>query len=186
MKTQRGAALVEFAIIALLFFIILFGIIEFGRAWFTYNTLVEATRRGARVAAVCPASTTGITQVKQVTVFNAPTGTLTTNTGLVGLKETDVVVKYLNSSLELSPAVVASDGSNGSPTSLASDIDEKYDSIAFVRVQITGIDGNNQIGLIIPGLSLFVPVPPIVTTLPAESLGRTSPVNPATRSCAFS
>ncbi len=56
MKTQRGAAMVEFALIALLFFIILFGIIEFGRAFFTYNTLVEATRRGARVAAVCPAS----------------------------------------------------------------------------------------------------------------------------------
>nr|WP_305907145.1 TadE family protein [Methylomarinum sp. Ch1-1]MDP4519872.1 pilus assembly protein [Methylomarinum sp. Ch1-1] len=58
-KLQRGASMVEFALIALVFFTLIFGIIEFARVMFVYNTLVEATRRGARVAAVCPVSAGG-------------------------------------------------------------------------------------------------------------------------------
>lgn len=50
---QRGVAAVEFALIAVLFFSILFGIIEFGRVLFTWNAAVEATRYGARTAVVC-------------------------------------------------------------------------------------------------------------------------------------
>ena len=54
MRPQKGAAMVEFAIIALLFFTVLFAAIETGRWMFNWNTLVEATRRGARIATVCP------------------------------------------------------------------------------------------------------------------------------------
>lgn len=50
---QKGAAAVEFAIIGILFFMLLFGIIEFGRVLFTWNSAVEATRFGVRTAAVC-------------------------------------------------------------------------------------------------------------------------------------
>lgn len=50
---QKGVAAVEFAIIAILFFMLLFGIIEFGRVLFTWNSAVEATRFGVRTAAVC-------------------------------------------------------------------------------------------------------------------------------------
>lgn len=52
-KHQAGAAAVEFALIAIVFFMLLFGIIEFGRVLFTWNSAVEATRYGARVAVVC-------------------------------------------------------------------------------------------------------------------------------------
>lgn len=50
---QRGAAVVEFALVAMIFFILLIGIFEFGRVMFTWNSAVEATRRGARLAVVC-------------------------------------------------------------------------------------------------------------------------------------
>lgn len=50
---QRGAAAVEFAIIALMFFTLLLGIMEFGRWLFLLNGANEATRLGARLAVVC-------------------------------------------------------------------------------------------------------------------------------------
>lgn len=49
---QRGAAAVEFGIIALLFFTLFFGIIEFGRVFYLYNTVQEVTRCAARAATV--------------------------------------------------------------------------------------------------------------------------------------
>jgi Flp pilus assembly protein TadG len=57
---QRGAALVEFALVAMIFFLLLIGIFEFGRLMFTWNTAVEATRRGARLAVVCNMNDTQI------------------------------------------------------------------------------------------------------------------------------
>lgn len=50
---QRGVAAVEFALIAPLFFAVLFGVIEMGRVLFYMNAATEATRLGARVAVVC-------------------------------------------------------------------------------------------------------------------------------------
>lgn len=50
---QNGVAAVEFAVIVFLFFMLLFGIVEFGRVLFTWNSAVEATRLGARTAVVC-------------------------------------------------------------------------------------------------------------------------------------
>ena len=50
---QTGTAIVEFAIIASVMLMILFGVIEFGRVMFVGNALAESTRRGARLAAVC-------------------------------------------------------------------------------------------------------------------------------------
>lgn len=49
---QRGAAAVEFALVALLFFTLLFGIIEMGRLFYVWNTVQEVTRRAAREAVV--------------------------------------------------------------------------------------------------------------------------------------
>ena len=54
-RFQTGITTVEFAIIGLLMFIVVFGVIEFGRALFVVNMLTEATRRGARLAAARPA-----------------------------------------------------------------------------------------------------------------------------------
>jgi len=49
---QRGTAVVEFALIALPLFLILFGIIDFGRALNYYNDMTQLAGQGARFAAV--------------------------------------------------------------------------------------------------------------------------------------
>ena len=56
---HRGQALVEFAMVAPLFFLLLFGIIESGRFIFYYEVLNNATREGARYAIVNGANTIG-------------------------------------------------------------------------------------------------------------------------------
>lgn len=52
-RKQGGAVAVEFALVALIYFMLLLGIMEFGRWLFTLNAANEATRWGARVAAAC-------------------------------------------------------------------------------------------------------------------------------------
>jgi hypothetical protein len=44
---------VEFAIVSVLFFTLLLGVMEMGRLLWTWNAAVEATRLGARLAVVC-------------------------------------------------------------------------------------------------------------------------------------
>ncbi len=61
-RRDRGAVSVEFAIASLLFLALVIGVIELGMVAYVYTTAVEATRLGARVAAVCDV---GDTTVKQ-------------------------------------------------------------------------------------------------------------------------
>ena len=51
-KNESGQTLVEFALIASLLFLILFGIIEFGRIFHAYLVVTSAAREGARKAAI--------------------------------------------------------------------------------------------------------------------------------------
>jgi len=51
-RDQRGTALVEFALVAFPLFLILFGIIDFGRALNYYNDMTQLAGQGARYAAV--------------------------------------------------------------------------------------------------------------------------------------
>lgn len=52
-RAQRGATAVEFALIAIPFFGLLFGAIEVARVLWVWNAAAEATRLGARMAVVC-------------------------------------------------------------------------------------------------------------------------------------
>ncbi|HEX5409235.1 MAG TPA: TadE/TadG family type IV pilus assembly protein [Gemmatimonadaceae bacterium] len=51
---ERGALIVEFALIVPILFFLVFGIVDFGRAYFTMNNLAAAVREGARYGAVLP------------------------------------------------------------------------------------------------------------------------------------
>ena len=51
-RREEGAAAVEFAIVASLFFMLVFGIIDFGFAFHSWNNAANAAREGARKAAV--------------------------------------------------------------------------------------------------------------------------------------
>jgi hypothetical protein len=64
---DEGAALVEFAIIAIPLFLILFGIIEFGWAFFQNLDVRHGAREGARLAAVDYKETASPTPADQLT-----------------------------------------------------------------------------------------------------------------------
>ncbi|MCK9394504.1 MAG: pilus assembly protein [Methylobacter sp.] len=133
----------EFTLIALLFFAVLFAIIEFSRALFVWNALTEATRRGARMAVICPVGS-GIP--KQVAIFGDKGGSLTTSPIVVGLTPDMVNVSYFDQA-----GAVSAD-----PT-----------LIRFAEVNITGYTHT----LIIPLWGSSITAPAFTTTLPTESLG---------------
>jgi Flp pilus assembly protein TadG len=56
LKKESGAAAVEFALISIVLFTILFGIIEFGQFYSQFQVFQSAAREGARVASVRPAA----------------------------------------------------------------------------------------------------------------------------------
>jgi Flp pilus assembly pilin Flp len=59
-RDERGAAIIEFALVAPLLLALVWGIIEAGRAFYTINSLASAVRDGARWgAASCPLQTAG-------------------------------------------------------------------------------------------------------------------------------
>src|SRR5437667_8265592 len=86
-RSQRGAAAVEFALIAIVFFMILLGSMEFGRLMYIWNTAQEVTRRAAREAVVRD-FTTQTGAIKREAIFrggtsgavNLPAGVEFTNT----------------------------------------------------------------------------------------------------------
>jgi len=146
-KRQQGMTSVEAAIGAALMLILLFGAIEVARAIFVYNFLDEVTRRGARVAAVCPFNHTGI---REVAVFADPLdGTVDNQSPHVQqLQTSDVKVDYLDA---------AGDSVAGSVSAFA--------ETKFVRAYVESFDLN----------LLFFPnaltTPEFSTILPSESLG---------------
>ena len=72
-----GTAAVEFALVAVIFFTLVFGIIEVSRLLYVFNTLQEVTRRGAAAAVnVYPRDTAAIAKVRQYAVFRDSPGEL--------------------------------------------------------------------------------------------------------------
>ena len=96
-RGQRGASLLEFAIGATVFLTALFGIVEFGRLFWTHNALRDAARRGTRYATIRKNDSAGIQAVKNVVVYGDPNANPATATPLVpGLTTSKVAVDYQN------------------------------------------------------------------------------------------
>jgi Flp pilus assembly protein TadG len=141
---QKGTTTVEFAIVASVMFMILFGVIEFGRVMFVGNALAESTRRGARLAAVCPV---GDPMPAQAAILAGADG--------VSLIDADLTVANVSIAyLDVNGAPVANPAVN-----LA--------AIRYVRTSIV----NYQQQLLIPFVMLSFMMPSFAATLPAESLG---------------
>ncbi len=58
-RNRQGAAAVEFAIVAPIFFMMIFGMIEFGRVIMVQQVLTNASREGARAAVVDGSTSAG-------------------------------------------------------------------------------------------------------------------------------
>ena len=111
-RSQRGTTVVEFAVVGLVFFTVLFALIDLSRLFWNLAALDEATRRGARVAAVCPVNDP---YIAQTALFS----------GLIpGLETQHIRVEYLNI-----------DGTAVNPTTAAG-----YGSVRYVRVAIQNFE----------------------------------------------
>ncbi|MDQ2921961.1 MAG: pilus assembly protein [Acidobacteriota bacterium] len=96
-SNQRGAALVEFAIVATVFLTLLFGVVEFGRFFWTHNALRDAARRGVRYASIRKNDAAGIQAVKNMVVYGDANADPSTATPVVsGLTPSNVAVDYVN------------------------------------------------------------------------------------------
>ena len=143
-ERQSGVTTVEFAVVGGLFFVLLFGVIEFGRALFVAAALSEGTRRGARVAAVCPV---GDPRPAQAAVFADADGV-----SLIApaLTTAHIAVSYLDAG----GAVIADTGAN-------------YTAIRYVQVRVQ----NYTHQMLIPFITPSFLMPSFTATLPIESLG---------------
>ncbi len=145
-RRQSGVTSVEFAIIGAAALLVLFAVIEVGRAVFVLNTLNEATRRSARMATVCPIDDPAI---REVAMFNAPGGG-TGSRFVGGLGPEHIELEYLTR--------------NGDPIT---DPVADFLQIHFVRTRIVGY----QHQMLIPFVNYMFTTPEFGTTLRRESLG---------------
>ncbi len=60
-RNRRATAAVEFAVVAPVFLLLVFGMIEYGRMVMVYQVLTNASREGARVAVLDGATTASVT-----------------------------------------------------------------------------------------------------------------------------
>ena len=145
---QRGQTLVEFALVSLLFFVVLIGLVEFARALWTWNTIVQATRAGARFAVV-ETPVASDTTVKNYVVYLNAAGT--GSAVLPGLTTSNVQVSYFK---------------HANPPVAATTVSEKYNA-DIVQISITGYSFN----FVVPFFGSGITLPPFTTTLPLEGLG---------------
>ena len=143
---QKGMALVEFAIVGSLALLLVFAVLEIARAVFIFNALTEATRRGARVAAVCPLNDPAIAQVA---TFNAP-GAGNTSPIVKGLDTTDFVLEYL----DRTGSVIGDPAGN-------------FGLIRYIQLRVVEFEHV----LLIPFANVTFTMPEFATRLPRESLG---------------
>ncbi|WP_223532443.1 TadE/TadG family type IV pilus assembly protein [Pseudomonas sp. BF-R-30] len=148
-KYMRGTYVVEFAIIGLLMFTLLFGVVEMGRLYFTVNALDEVVRRGARLAVVCDIDHS---MIRQRAIFNDDNDADTSQL-IGGLNIDHLKLTYLDA--------------NGAE--VANPTTSDY-AIRYVQLSLQDFDFN----LFIPGFGVSITLPMFRATLPRESLGRES------------
>lgn len=153
LKSQRGVTTVEFAIVGFVALMILFGAIEVARFMFTVNTLQEATRRGARMAAVCSYNDPAI---YRAAIFNS-TGGGTTGPILSGLTTANIRLQYIDDNGNPVTGYVPGDAATES----------FYYEIAYVQVDVI----NFTFRFFIPGLDIETTTGGYPTIMPRESLG---------------
>jgi Flp pilus assembly protein TadG len=163
-KDERGTSLAEYAIISIFFFMLIFGVIEFGRFLYIHNALNDAARRGARYAVVhlADVDTDGLphvsTCVQNVVKYGETHINPTTCQPLAGspvlinnISSASIQVTYKGADLDNNPTSPNPYGTN----------------LGTVTVTITGYVFQINIPLFRRGVGMQS----YSTTLPAESAG---------------
>lgn len=143
---ERGGSLIEFTVVAAVFFLMLVGIVAAGNLYYTHNALVEATRRGARYAVMHPTGST--TDVQNVVVYGTTTPATGQTSLIYNLQTTNVEVCYRTTPTS----------SCGGQINVAQ---------GTVTVSITGY----TFPFVLPTTTTSITMPPYRTTLSGESAG---------------
>lgn len=158
-RNERGTTVAEFAVVALLFFTMVFAIIEFGRLLYTHNALTDATRRGARYAALHHGATENDQQAVKNYVVYGPNGAFddlgnpTSPPLIAGLTPNMVNVDFEGVDADGDPDT---EGTTSYGSNLGS---------ATVSIE------NYQFNLSIPVIGRVLTLPKYTTTSMAESAG---------------
>jgi Flp pilus assembly protein TadG len=177
---QRGIAAVEFAFVAIPFFLLLFGTIEFARLLYLWNTAQEVTRSAARQVVVTDfTNTTAITAIKRAAVFRVTAGSLPAGAEITDAR---VVIRYLNAAGTVPIAMPLDPGDNVSACQDATRVDSCIRSVEVCLSTGTTCTAANLISFT-PMISLFstdgpnstdltgLRIPLSTVRMPAESLG---------------
>ena len=166
-RKQVGVAAVEFSLVCLLFFTLLFSILEFGRMLFVFNTMQEVTRSAAREATVSWIDQVAI--VKQKSLFGGgaiPAG--------AEVAAANIRIEYLDKTGVVITAFPSDPGDN---LSACNDTTRVQSCIVSVRVSIVDTADSNQGVYYAPMVTLFsflrIRLPVSTVTIHAESLGFT-------------
>lgn len=92
-RNQKGLAVVEFAIVGSLVFLVLFAVMEVGRLIYTWSVLNEVSRQAARLATVCSPDERDNVTSNVVARLGG---------GVPGLTSENISVEYLNEDFTLS------------------------------------------------------------------------------------
>ena len=91
-SNERGGSLIEFTVVAAVFFMMLVGIVAAGNLYYTHNALVEATRRGARYAVLNPTGSTA--NVRNVVMYGTDTPGVGATPLVYNLQPNNITVTY--------------------------------------------------------------------------------------------
>jgi hypothetical protein len=182
-RPQRGAATVEFALIAIVFFMILLGIMEFGRLMYVWNTTQEVTRRAAREAVVRDFTSAEIAAIQREAIFRG--GSTGTANLPAGVEITNATVRIVYLTVDAAGNRVAITAGN-MPSDPADNISACNDAgrvfiscIRFVQACVavaddcvTSIPYQPMVLLLANlGIDLAINIPASSVVMPAESLG---------------
>jgi hypothetical protein len=177
---QGGTAAVEFAIVALVFFMLVFGILELARIMYVFNTLQEVTRRAAAAAVnVYPTDTAALAHLKQDAVFRSSSGELPLAPPIT---DSHVRIEYLAYDLSVIPtSSLPSCAATNQQICMANP--HSGSCIHFVQVQVC--DPSNTSACVsarsqamFPLVNLPVLLPKAPTISPVETLGYNQGVPP--------
>ncbi len=160
-QRQRGAAIVEFSLVCLLFFTLVLFITELGRMLYLYNTMQEVTRRGAREAVT--RWVTDAATVKTNALFGG--STLPAAPELTTAK---ISIKYLNAAGNEVTNTPLDAGDNLSACNDALRVNDCIYSVSVSLENVTYVPIVNLFGM------LNVTMPTTKVVMYAESLGFTN------------
>jgi hypothetical protein len=173
LTTQAGTAAVEFALLAVIFFTLVFGIMELARLLFVFNTLHEVTRRAAAEAVnVYPRDTDGTDKVRQHAIFRSSPGELMLANPIT---DRHIRLEYLRFDLAVIPQ--GSWPADASANRQICMINPRAPTcIRFVQVSVcdpavTGQCNRVMSQRLLPLTDLRVPFHRATTIVPVESLG---------------